>query len=74
MLTQIMQQELRRRRSKLLAVIPATELANMHRKVTGSTAFVPIASLRIRILNRWSDHAEEIQRWCNFTITGEAVL
>jgi hypothetical protein len=62
------------RRAALLLAISANDLADMRRRVTAETIWHPAGVLRRAILDDWGTYAEEIQRWVDYTVTGESRL
>jgi hypothetical protein len=71
------------RRQSLLKAIRADDLYRMRARIDGDNPRAvdgrvkgPMASdiVRAHILENWDRYAEELERWCDFTITGGSTL
>jgi hypothetical protein len=65
---------LRERREALLRAMSANDVARMRTRQTGETVFRTGRQLRRDILDNWEAYAEEVRRWCDYTLTGESTL
>jgi hypothetical protein len=70
--------ELDKRRDALLRAISAPDLYRMRAAVDGcwtrELGDFNVVNVRYFIAANWHRYADEIRRWCEFTLTGESTL
>jgi hypothetical protein len=73
-------QALTERRQSLLKAIRSDDLYRMRERIDGVPPKGQMGGrmgsdiVRVHILNNWHRYAEELERWCDYTITGESTL